>query len=355
MKLSTLTTALLILQLLFSCAKVEENQQKKPQKVKITAITPSTDRFTKVVTGTSFPNKEVNLSFRVNGPLTVFDVEEGQYFKKGELIGMIDQRDYQLALNNAKATLKWSKQEFERAKQLISFQNISQQEYDQLEINYINAQHQLETAKNAFNDTKLIAPFDGFVKKTFTERGEHLSVSQKVVTFQDYSKLKVNCVVNEDIALHPEKINSIFVVFDGLSNDVFSAKLVEVSRDTEGMTNAYPCVLEVNENQLKLIGGMTSEIYFELSDDLHDYVTIPSSAVINRANGEQFVWGIHPNNHTLFSMKVKVNSLLNDGLVQVDIIDKTEAQFIVAAGGTYLSDGQQVRYTVDEPMITAKN
>ncbi|MBB3697260.1 efflux RND transporter periplasmic adaptor subunit [Flammeovirga yaeyamensis] len=341
--------------LCFSCAKEEVNNKTKPQKVKITSIHPSSDQLMKVVTGTSHPNKEVNLSFRVQGPLIVFDVEDGQYFRKGEIIGQIDQRDYLIAFNNAKAKLKWSKQEFDRAKQLIDHQNISQQQYDQLEMNFITAEHDFKNAENALRDTKLVAPFNGYVKNTYTEKGEHLRVSQKVVTFQDYSKVKVNCVVNEDIALHPGKISNIQVVFDGKKEEVFQAKLVEISRDTEGLTNAYPCIVEVKVKDRNLIGGMTSEVYFDLAKADKNDVIVPSTAVINKANGEQFVWAVQSKDHTLHSLKVKVNTLLNDGQMEVELLEKTDANIIVAAGGTYLSEGQEVRYTIDEPMMTAKN
>jgi len=65
---------------------------------------------TTTFTGGSFPGRakasqEVNLSFRVSGPLVEFPVDVGAVVAKGDLLAKIDPRDYQVALQNAEANL----------------------------------------------------------------------------------------------------------------------------------------------------------------------------------------------------------------------------------------------------------
>ena len=40
--------------------------------------------------------EEVNVSFRVSGPLTKVTVNEGDYVRKGQVLAVMDPRDYQL-------------------------------------------------------------------------------------------------------------------------------------------------------------------------------------------------------------------------------------------------------------------
>ena len=56
-------------------------------------------------------------------------------------------------------------------------------------------------AVNELDDTRLLAPFDGFVQQTHIERHQEVKPSQAVVTFIDLSQVKVEVYVPEDMAV----------------------------------------------------------------------------------------------------------------------------------------------------------
>lgn len=119
------------------------------------------------LTGREWPGKvkateEVNLSFRVSGPLVALPIKVGQTVRKGDLLAQIDKRDFQVELASAQATLDQAKAtlasmkiarpeeiiqlqaaeskaqavyakaygDLERAKTLIKNKTIAQQEFD---------------------------------------------------------------------------------------------------------------------------------------------------------------------------------------------------------------------------------
>jgi multidrug efflux pump subunit AcrA (membrane-fusion protein) len=64
----------------------------------------------KAISGREFPGRaaavdEVDLSFRVAGPLVSLPVDVGTEVKKGDVIASIDPRDYQAALDSAQGNL----------------------------------------------------------------------------------------------------------------------------------------------------------------------------------------------------------------------------------------------------------
>ena len=64
----------------------------------------------RAIEGRDFPGRakarhEVDLSFRVSGPLISLPVDVGSQAKKDEVIAMIDPRDFQVALNSAQGNL----------------------------------------------------------------------------------------------------------------------------------------------------------------------------------------------------------------------------------------------------------
>ena len=64
----------------------------------------------KAIQGREFPGRakakdEVELSFRVSGPLVSLPVDVGSKVKKGDVIAAIDPRDFQVALDSAQGNL----------------------------------------------------------------------------------------------------------------------------------------------------------------------------------------------------------------------------------------------------------
>ena len=120
------------------------------------------------LTSQTFPGRasageEVNLAFRVGGPLISFPMKVGQEVKQGEILAQIDPRDFEVSLQSAQGNLaqaeaslaamkagarpeeivqlqasldeatavfERAKADFERAKQLVAKKVISQEEYD---------------------------------------------------------------------------------------------------------------------------------------------------------------------------------------------------------------------------------
>lgn len=104
------------------------------------------------LTGRSFPGRakatqEVNLSFRVSGPLTSLPVNVGDRVKRGQLLGRIDPRDFDVTLRNAEGQLARAKanlaamrearpEEIRQAKAAVSkaeaAMTLADQEYDRV-------------------------------------------------------------------------------------------------------------------------------------------------------------------------------------------------------------------------------
>mgnify|MGYP002228945450 CR=1 FL=1 len=63
----------------------------------------------------------------------------------------------------------------------LSKQAISKQEYESTEASYSNAKAAFEYAQNTLNQTKLRAPFDGFIQKKYVENYQKVQAGQGIV------------------------------------------------------------------------------------------------------------------------------------------------------------------------------
>jgi len=76
------------------------------------------------------PKREVAIAFRVAGPLTELNGVVGQKVNKGRVVARIDDRDFNIKLESAKAELELARVEKERYKRLFDKQSIAENEYD---------------------------------------------------------------------------------------------------------------------------------------------------------------------------------------------------------------------------------
>lgn len=102
----------------------------------------------------------------MGGPIDHFEVYAGNYYHRGDIIAEIDSRDFRIRKERAEAIYHQAKAEFERIKVLYEKNNLSASAYEKARADYTSAKTAYETAVNELEDTKLIAPFDGYIGKS---------------------------------------------------------------------------------------------------------------------------------------------------------------------------------------------
>ena len=110
---------------------------------------------TSVVTGTVIPEDEVDIKPQLNGIIDNILVEEGDIVEIGQLIAIIkvvpDERSVYGAraqVTAARLTVQNAERQIKRAKELFEKQIISQQDYEDAELNYNTAKENLIAAQN---------------------------------------------------------------------------------------------------------------------------------------------------------------------------------------------------------------
>jgi len=131
----------------------------------------------------------VEVRARVSGYLDKVHFKEGKEVKKGDLLFTIDQRPYQAEYDHADAEhqraisqTELAKNDFERAKRLISTKAISEEDYDTKSKTYAAAQAAVKSAKAAMDLAKLNlefaqihSPIDGRISRALVTEGNLIS------------------------------------------------------------------------------------------------------------------------------------------------------------------------------------
>ena len=155
--------------------------------------------------------RQVDLSFQVGGIIEKMLKEEGDNVKKGELVAILDSRDYKSNLEKASAEVEKtlalkndSEEKFNRNAPLVEDDTISKQEYDTLKntrdknaADYNSAIAAQNYAQNQLDYTKIYAPDDGVVMVRVQEPGATVNKGQIVYSISKNKPVWVRAYVNE--------------------------------------------------------------------------------------------------------------------------------------------------------------
>lgn len=196
---------------LCACSRTPQEQTSFPS-VKVVHAEVMEAPSSRCYTFISQPYRLSELSFRVGGLVHAFDVQQGQFFRKGQLIAAIDERDFVIQKQRTEALYRQAEVDYARISSLYAKDNISGMNYEQAKANYERTKADYEAAVNAWEDSRLYAPFDGYVQQAHIERYQDVKPSVPVVTFIDLSRIKVEAYVPEDMALQMRKKDSVACV-----------------------------------------------------------------------------------------------------------------------------------------------
>lgn len=155
--------------------------------------------------------RQVDLSFRINGQIKTMLYEEGDKVKKGQLLAILDDKQYkaeylksiaQVRVNESLRDNALSKYEMNLS--LCEDGTISKLECKNLlnkrnetEANLNASEAQSIYAKNNLNDTQLFAPDDGIITTRIKEAGAVISPSDPIYTLTKTNPIWVRAYVNE--------------------------------------------------------------------------------------------------------------------------------------------------------------
>jgi RND family efflux transporter MFP subunit len=291
------------------------------------------------------------LSFRVAGRLIELPIEEGQEIKKGQLIGRLDPRDFEIAIKEAEAQYTQAQADFQRYENLYEQDVASKQELDTRRSRRDVTRAQLAQARENLGYTRLQAPFSGQIGRRYVENHMDVQVQQEIADLNDITNVEVVFNVAEHLikALRQDTDVEAFARFDTAPDQKFPLTFKEASNRADPATRTFEITyLMPQPKEFRLLPGMTATVQVVLSEKrLADAqqaqrFIIPAIAVMGDASGKSEVWVVDTDKMIVQKRAVKVGEMTGaDGIYVLEGLKGGET--LVIAGMTQLQDGMQVR------------
>jgi len=168
-----------------------------------------------------------NISSRVAGTVISVAVEDNQFVKKGQILALLDPRDYQVQVDKAQADYKRALADFERLDALRNSSTgggaISRQEYDRIAANLGIAKAALDDARNQLDYCTIIAPEDGYIGNKTVQTGNRVAVG--TVLMSVVQDLWIVANYKETQVGKMEKGQKVSVQVDEISGHAFTGRI----------------------------------------------------------------------------------------------------------------------------------
>lgn len=282
--------------------------------------------------------EEVNLAFKVSGELMRVFAQEGKHVRQGELLAEIDPRDYAIQLQAVEAEWKRVNAEAERVIALYADSVATASDYDKARYGLQQMTAKREYAQNQLADTKLYAPFDGYVKHCLFDPPAVVGAGMPVVTMYSSSMPEVEIFIPSSAFRRWGDVASFKMKFDFLKEAV-PLSLVCISPNVNSnqlyaVRLALPSSMEEQPSV-----GMSAmvEVGFRATSD--DVVEIPANAIFHE-DGSDYVWILAGDK--VVKRPIGMTQLHTDGTATVT--SGLEAgEIVVSAGVDKLRENQQVK------------
>ena len=291
--------------------------------------------------------QKADISFRVRGRVQKIHVKEGSEVKKGDVLAELDPTDFEIKLNDRKASYKTAKANYDRAKELVGKGAISKVEHDKIRADYFTATANLKEAEQDLIYTKLKAQFDGYIAKRHVENFEEVLASKVIFSLEDTSELKLLIDVPENLMIHIQrkydnkrKLNAVFGNIEGKQ---FPLTFVETATKADINTKTFKVTLKMKSpDNYTILPGMTATVNASLfTDELSSgsAMSLPVSAVIADANKEATVWIVDEDTMTVKPKSVTTGTMTSSHMLVGGL---HPGDRVVTAGASFLREGMKV-------------
>lgn len=288
-------------------------------------------------TGSFEPSKQVLVVTEVAGKVINLLVDEGAYVTKGQLLARIDYGTLEAELKSAEANLKKLTTDRERYEKLVKSGGVTQAQLDDINLNYVNAEARVVTARKRLADTYIRAPFGGYINKKFVEEGAYVGAAKELFELVETTKLSMVVNVTESQVLSINDARKITVAADVYPGVEYPAKVKFISAKADINLN-FPVELEIeNVKDKPLRAGMYGRATFEIPSG-RPALVIPRAALIGSITDAQvFV----VKDDAVESRKIVAGKQYANAIEVVDGL--TEGDRVVTSGQINLIDGAKIK------------
>lgn len=267
-------------------------QSNEPVPVKLIHVEQQQSRRQVMATGLLTTGQDAKYGFKIGGIIDNILVEEGQYFKKGQLLATLKTTEIESQLQQANLATEKAERDFTRAKNLYKDSVATLEQFQ-------NAKTGLDVAKRTvdlvrFNKqyTAIYAQSDGFVAKKLANKGEVIAAGYPVLAINETGEnqgwvVKVGITDAEWAAI--AEGNKATVKLSAYPDQEFQGVVGKKYLAADMSSGTFMAEIKLNRNAKSFALGMYAQAAIDLGKNIINPV-VPYDALIEANGDDAFVF-----------------------------------------------------------------
>lgn len=275
-----------------------QNSPERATPVKFAQVSLGNFELTVASTGTMAAVETVEIGTQVSGTIDEIMVDYNDTVKEGDVLAVLDQSLFKVAIKNAKAgllkaqaELKQAEDEYKRNKPLYEKGYLSEQEFLPIETEVVilkasllSAEATLQQAEIDLEHTVISSPIDGTVIDRSVDAGQTVAASLSTPTLflvaRDLSHMQIETNVDETDIGQIQKGQQVRFSVQSYSDRTFTGAVRQIRLQPETVDNVvtYTVIVEAANESGLLLPGMTATVDF-IVHDAQNALLVPVAAL----------------------------------------------------------------------------
>jgi RND family efflux transporter MFP subunit len=345
--ISTLSFCIGLGALLISCRHQEDGKVNRPEQsteiisVKVISVSSHKSSEDIFATGLLTTENEATYSFKIGGVVSKVMVEEGQFFKKGQVLALLNTTEITAGYEQARLNTEKAQRDYDRAVHLFSDSVYTLEQLQNTKTGLDIAQKTAEAV--AFNKqyAQISAASDGFVTKKIAHEGEIVGPGTPVLAINETDNhnyvLKVGVTDKEWAAISISQ--RAVVTLDGYPDKSFEAHVFRKSLTSDRATGSFQIELKTKLGDITPATGMFGKVQI-IASQTRSLPVIPYDALIEADGNKAFVFTTSGANKVkkipvVISQFDNQQAYISKGLENI--------QVVVVANSSYLNENSIVK------------
>lgn len=277
-----------------------------------------------------------NIVAEVRGRVIEKRMEKGTRVREGDIIAVIDTRDYEIAVDAARASYNTARASKNRIEKLYQEQLASKSQLDDITAQLERFKAERDSAELNLSRCTIKSPISGVINDVHIDRGQYLDFSDPVAEVMQIDRLKVNVGIPESDVTAVRAVDDFEIRIDALDGKVFSARKYFLAKAGDPMARLYSLEIEIDNPDEEILPDMFARVEI-VKREAHDALAVPLYAIIS-LNDVQTVY--------VLSDKTARARTISTGIQEGWMMQVTgglePGDQVIVEGHRRVSDGQKV-------------
>lgn len=289
------------------------------------------------ISGRIKPVQEALIIPMAQGNVSRVNVSLGDFVKKGKVLFEIDSAQISAAYSQASASLQAAKTAYNAMKTLYAEGAVSRADLEAANANYTAALAATSQTKEAYDNCRPEAPFDGYITSLNVSVGNQAPTGSLAATVADVSSLKIETGVSEYMVNSLIPGQEVDIYINTLGDKAYVGIIQSVSPAPGTGSLTYPTTIKIPNESGELKAGMFAEVQIK-SQSKDEVILVPSDAPYIKG-GKTWIITLDDKNIPIFN---EVETGLDNG-EYTEIVKGIKAEDkIVISGQPFVIEGSEV-------------